>query len=146
MNVELALSLSVPALVALVGWYVVSLFATRRDRETKRREIRTQHLIEAYRLFASVSNRAFTDETKRSLETAITEIQLLGSRRVVALADQWVDAYSKGIQGFTSPLATALRDELRTELGLENLDKPPKVLRISDEPKNGPNSVVERTP
>jgi hypothetical protein len=92
---NLALSLTVPALVVVVGWYVVSVLATRRDRETKRREIRLQHLIEAYRLLASVSNRPFSEETRKSLETVMSEIQLLGSRRVVELSDQWVSIVAK---------------------------------------------------
>jgi hypothetical protein len=47
---------------------------------------------------------------------------------------QLIDAYGRGEKGFTSPLATALRDELRAELNLEKLDHAPKVLRISESP------------
>jgi hypothetical protein len=136
MNWGLAFSLIVPTLVAIFGWWFVGVLATRRDRESKRREIRVQHLIEAYRQLANVSNRPFTEETRRALEAAMTEIQLLGSARVVDLADKWVEAYIARQAGATSPLATTLRDELREELRLEHLPGPPKVLRIDlDEPE-----------
>lgn len=138
MNYELALSLSVPVIIAVVGWYIVSDLATRRDRDNKRREIRVQHLIEAYRLFADVSNRPYSDATGPALEKAMTEIQLLGSRAVVVIADEWVEAYSKGQKGVTSRLAAALRNELRQELGLERLEQPPKVLRTTETPEQAP--------
>ena len=83
-----------------------------------------------YRLLAVVSNRPFTEQTRNNLEMAMSEIQLLGSRRIVELSDRWVEGYARGEKGITSPLATALRDELRAELNLEKLDRPPKVLRI----------------
>ena len=135
-NWELAATLTVPATVVVVGWWIVSFLTTRRDRDSKRREIRVQHLIEAYRQFANSSNRPFTEDVRGALESATTDIQLLGSARVVDLVDKWVEAYIARQPGVTSPLATALRDELREELRLECLPRPPKVLRIDvDEPK-----------
>jgi hypothetical protein len=128
---KLALSLTVPAVVAVVGWLIGHQLAGARDRSNKRRELCVQHLIEAYRLLAEVSNRPFTAETHQALERAATEIQLFGSEPVIGLLHTWVDAYSKGEQGHTSPLVRALRDELRKELHLDHLADAPKALRIS---------------
>ena len=122
---------TITAAVAVLGWVVVSLLTSWRDRASKRREIRVQHLIEAYRQLAKASSESsFTESTRRALQSATTDIQLLGSARAVDLADKWVEAYIAGRTGVMSALATALRDELRKELRLEHLPRPPKILRI----------------
>ena len=107
--------------------------ASLRDRASKRRELRVQHLIDEYRLIAEASNRPFSEDTRRTLERATTEIQLFGSKHVIERLSRWIDAYVKRERGYTSPLVSALRDELRKELDLVPLADAPKALRISAE-------------
>jgi hypothetical protein len=131
--VETALDLTFLVSVGLVvgGWFAVSLLTSRREQENKRREIRVEHLLKAYRNLEFIAGRPFTGETVEALESAMTEIQLLGSSKVANLADRWVEDYNDRRETNLTPLASALRFELRKELGLEQLDRPPRALRVS---------------
>ena len=44
-------------IVVFIGWFVVHLLNAYRDRRNKRREIRVQYLIEAYRKIESAAQR-----------------------------------------------------------------------------------------
>jgi hypothetical protein len=130
-DTQIDLSLLLTAGIAILGWYVVSRLASNRDRDNARREIRVEHLLNAYRNLESITGRPFTDETVKALESAMTEIQLLGSADVVNLADRWVEDFNERGERNLTPLAAALRSELRKELGLEQLNRPPRALRIT---------------
>lgn len=54
-------ALLIPTLVAVVSWFVGSWLAVRRDRANKRRDLRVQYLIEAYRRLAKATERKETD-------------------------------------------------------------------------------------
>src|SRR5687768_15765709 len=45
------------AIVAVAGWYTAHGYASQRDADNKRREIRAQYLIDAYRKIESMSSR-----------------------------------------------------------------------------------------
>jgi hypothetical protein len=51
------LTLLIPTVVAIVSWFVGSWLSVRRDRANKRRDLRVQYLIEAYRCLAVGANR-----------------------------------------------------------------------------------------
>jgi hypothetical protein len=73
-NTDLLVPLLITTAVGIVGWYVAHGLAMRRDRAAKRRELRVQFLVDAYRRLESVSNRPFRAETGKVLESAIADI------------------------------------------------------------------------
>jgi hypothetical protein len=57
MNLPLLLPLIVTAALAIGGWYVVHRLSVNRDQQNKRRDLRIQYLIEAYRRLENSANR-----------------------------------------------------------------------------------------
>ena len=43
--------------MAVIGWFAAHQFNSYRDRVTKRRELRIQYLLEAYRRLEAAANR-----------------------------------------------------------------------------------------
>jgi len=116
--------------VGIVGWYVAHGLAMRRDRAAKRRELRVQFLVDAYRRLESVSNRPFRAETGKVLESAIADIQLFGTPNQVRLAQEFAAGYARNHTHPIKQLLTDLRNDLRRELGLPATPEPPRALRI----------------
>jgi uncharacterized protein YjaG (DUF416 family) len=56
-NAPLLLSLIVTATLAITGWYVLHRLSLNRDEANKRRDLRVQYLLEAYRKLENASNR-----------------------------------------------------------------------------------------
>ena len=118
--------------LAVLGWLVGYFTTIRRDRLSKRRDLRTQYLLDAYRRLEGASERrepGTIDE--RALESAVSDIQLLGSREQVELAEQFAAEFAGKGQASVNPLLQALRLELRKELSLSPLDNGIKLLRIT---------------
>src|SRR3989304_5880837 len=86
---ELALiSLDCKPLACVGGWYAVNRLNKSRDIENKKREIKIEYLIKAYRSMQECSGypimaltQASEKDIKRTeaLEQAMTDIQLFGS-------------------------------------------------------------------
>lgn len=74
--------------VATFGWGAVHYLAARRDLANERRKLRVSYLLEAYRRLESASNREGEEMQQHwsNCESAIADIQLLGSVRQVELA------------------------------------------------------------
>jgi len=89
MNFPLLLPLIVTAVLAVAGWYAVHRLSMNRDQESKRRDLRIQYLLEAYRRLGNSSNRRDLSAYARDLESALADIQLLGSRDQVQLAHEF---------------------------------------------------------
>ncbi len=113
----------VAALVVVLGWYVVHKKSTERDLANKRRDLRLQYLIEAYRRFSNAANRPLVPPYSSDMESAIAVIQLFGSSEQLVFLRQFAiektpaDQVSKG----GHDLLASLRDELRAELRLERV-------------------------
>jgi len=93
MTTEVLLSSAVALVAALIGaaavaigWKVEERQEGARDRAAKRRELKVQYLIDAYRRLEYVSNRPLTEENTPEFERAIADIQVFGSARQVGLA------------------------------------------------------------
>lgn len=128
MNLDFPLLLTLA--VAILGWYAVHAFAMYRDRAAKRRDLRIQYLIEAYRRLELASSRPLKKETAQALESALADIQLFGSTKQVTLASEFASAFAKHARPPIQPLIVDLRDDLRRELRLQELRETPKALRI----------------
>ena len=137
MNLNLLIPLLITSMVAIIGWFVVHRLSSNRDRANKRRELRVQYLIEAWRKLENASNRS-DNSRSNDLETAIADIQLFGSSRQIELAQKFADDIAKTGIGNLDELLEDLRYDLREELQLETVPKNIKYLRfVSNSTRNG---------
>src|SRR5260370_33741762 len=129
MDWKLFAQLAATGLVTVIGWWVVNFFSKRRDIENDRRKLRTEYLLEAYRRLESASHREGRQkEFEDQLESAVADIQLLGTAKQAELAAQFgIDMAENGI-AYLDDLLRDLRDSLRSELKLEPLTKNNRVL------------------
>ena len=87
MDWKLFAQLAATGLVTVLGWWVVNFFSKRRDIENDRRKLQTEYLLEAYRRLEGASHREGRQkEFEGQLESAIADIQLLGTAKQVDLA------------------------------------------------------------
>jgi len=105
----------ISALVIALGWIVAYKLGSQKDLKNKKRDIRTQFLIEAYNKIASSSNRNTDDNEKKLFEGAIEQIQFLGTKEQIKLLNEGIETMN-----FT-PLLEELRKEIRSELGIESI-------------------------
>jgi hypothetical protein len=71
-------SLTIPLLVAVLGWFIAHRLAAARDRANKRREIEVSYLIDAFRSLRNVVHGRVFDYAD-DFESAVLDIQLFGS-------------------------------------------------------------------
>ena len=114
--------------VIVVGWKVAHRQELERDIVAKRRELRIQYLIEAYRRLEYVSNRPLTPETAPDFERAIADIQLFGSPDQVVLAQEFAREFAKTGSAPLDPLLSQLRQSLRDEIDLGKV--PPQLVYV----------------
>jgi len=113
------LKYAVPSVVAVVGWFAAHQFNVYRDRQNKRRELRVQFLLDAYRRLESAANReAKTEEQMLAFESALADIQLLGTPEQVAAIVSYLRQYAEGRGTQIDDILRLLRRDLRIEVGL----------------------------
>jgi len=89
-------------------------------------------LLDAYRRLEGAGNRREPGpDGEKALESAIADIQLLGSREQVRLARQFTLEFAGRGQAPLDPPLEALRVDLRRELDLTPLDEGITFLRIT---------------
>lgn len=128
MNWSLLLPLLVTTVVAIIGWIVGHRLGAARDQKNKRRDVRLGFLLEAYRRLEAGASRGPLHDTEFAdgFESAFADIQLLGTKEQIELAnDLSRDIASKSPHASVDLLLLSLRDELRRELSLEPIEKPP---------------------
>lgn len=116
-------------LPAVSGWIVTGILS----RRAMRRDMRVQYLVSADRQLEAASNRPLTIEHERSIETAVSDIVLLGSSDQVALAESFARAFANDGTADTGPLLEELRRDLRKELMLEQTSPRTVWLRVGSE-------------
>ncbi len=112
----------------MAGWYIVHLFATKRDRKNKQKELRINYLIEAWRKLEYASNRKDVNAVEY-VEKPIADIQLFGTKKQIELAIKIANELAETRGTNLIELLTELRQDLRRELNLEKIDTPIKVFR-----------------
>ena len=128
------LNLLVPLLTAAVVAVLGFLFSLRISRLSKRRDLRVQYLIEAYRRLETVSNRhELGEQDVQALESAIADIQLFGSAAQVELAARFAKSFADSKTATLDELLSDLRSDLRQELALGLVCGGPMILRIGAE-------------
>lgn len=111
----------ISAAVIIVGWAVVHRLTVRRDTLAKRRDLRVQYLLDAYRRLEDAANRPLDSlpEAKRAFESAVADIQLLGTSEQIDALLKYLNQFTKEGGGNVDPVLKLLRDDLRKELSLE---------------------------
>jgi len=131
------LTLLIPTAVAIVSWFVGSWLSVRRDRANKRRDLRVQYLIEAYRRLATATNRKETDAAYfAGLDSALVDVQLFGSESQIAAAQEFAKQLAEHREAQLDKLLSSLRGDLRRELKLESVEGPIVVLRPTFDSKD----------
>jgi hypothetical protein len=118
--------------VAAAGWWAGHYFSSRRDLINERRKLRIEYLLEAYRKLERASNRDDIKQYGPEFESAIADIQLLGSPHQVSLAQQFSISMAKSHTAPLDELIFDLRRSLRSELQLEPVSENVVYLRITD--------------
>ena len=131
-NFNLLIPALITTLVAIFGWYIVHALNVRRDRDNKRRDMRIQYLIEAYRRIERASNRPKEFDNNLELESAIADIQLLGSLKQVSLGEKFAYEIANRNHASTDDLLYDLRASLRKELKLEEVKTKITYLRLNE--------------
>jgi hypothetical protein len=122
MDWKIALSLTVPALVAIAGWLVGHYFNSKRDAANRRKEQVTKFLLDAYRKMEKSASARKPELTWDDMESAIADIQLLGSPEQVNLAVDFARQMAAKNVAHPQPLLKSLRNSLRAELNLPPLE------------------------
>jgi predicted nucleotidyltransferase len=109
--------------VALGGWFAVHRLTAWRDRVNHNRKMRTDFLVKAFQGLANAANRPPTPGAQhfRDMESAVADIQLLGSKAQVELVEKFTEEFEATKQASLDPLLNSLRKDLRKELGYEQL-------------------------
>jgi len=139
---EIAPSVYIPALVALVISVASHQLTVRRELRAKRRELRLSYLIKSYRTLSKAVGHPKLHEMSDELQEAIADIQFLGTVGQAKLASNVAQKLgNEGSADFTS-LLYALRDELRRELALGSIDS--RIWWVRIRPKNHGYTEYER--
>jgi hypothetical protein len=117
---DILLPLLITTAVVLLGWFVGHYLSSRRDQTNKRRELRVQHLLEAYQNLMSAAcyqKLERQEETLRLFTKASANIQLFGNDEQIQMMCRCTDDYATGnVQ--LAKLLNNLRSDLRKELKL----------------------------
>ena len=123
------------ALVAVFGWFIAHRLNMAKDLAVKRRDLRVQYLIEAYRRLEAATYRS-DDQSRRDFESALADIQLLGNEEQVRLAHELSESMTRNGSATINPLLEGLRKDLRRELAIGSINRLIKVVRLgADGPK-----------
>jgi len=125
-NWSLLIPLIVTTIIAVTGWVVGHRLNAERDLHNKRVELRIKYLLEAYRKLEASVETDVSRENLDVLESAISDIQLLGTPAQVDKVLAWSSQFAKtGTQKDVNlqDLLEDLRQNLRKELGLSDIDK-----------------------
>jgi hypothetical protein len=126
---------AVPAIVAVVGWFAAHQFNVYRDRQNKRRDLRVQFLLEAYRRLESVANREKkTEEQMLAFESAVADVQLLGSSEQIAATVMYLRQHAAGGGAQIDEVLRLLRRDLRREVGLSGEVENAAIFRFARKP------------
>lgn len=128
----LAVTIFGSLVVAAIAAVLAHRLTSQRDLENRRRELRTEYLLNAYRSVADAVGRDLraNPEDARTFEKGLADIKLLGSKEQARLAVELGKEMSSPGGADPDPLLRSLRDDLREVLGLEHLTTSVEQTRI----------------
>lgn len=129
-NVDISSIITVA--VALSGWFIVHRLSAWRDRSNHKRKMQTDFLVTALRNLANSANRPYEKGAihLKDLECAVVDIQLFGSKQQVQLAQDFAAELAEAGHASPDPLINSLRQDLRKELGYEQINGNVRWLRV----------------
>lgn len=113
------ISVFVPAAIAVAGWFVVHRFNASKDFAARRRELIVGYLLDAYRKLERSAEAVEPADSWKDMESAVADIQIFGSAKQVALAQQFANEIASNQTASATTLLRELRQSLRAELKLE---------------------------
>ena len=130
--------------VALCGWLAVHRFSAWRDRINHKRKMQTDFLVIAFQRLANAVHRPFATgaEHLKDLENTLADIQLFGSKKQVQLVEDFATEFAKASSASLDPLLNSLRQDLRKELGYEQINSNVKWVRF----EGGVNAAQHHVP
>jgi hypothetical protein len=135
-----SLSLLGSSIIIIWGWSFVHRKSAERDLANKRRELRVEYLIGAYRRLEHVSNREGTMESFAEVEKALADVQLFGTPTQVELARSFILLFVEKRSASLDQLLDELRQDLRRELNLEKVPLKTIYFRYTENSKSNSNS------
>ena len=126
------INILITSALIIFGWYIAHYLTIRRERINKRRNLRIEYLIEAYRKLESSANRENQAEYREDTESAIADIQLFGTRKQIELAQKFANKIAQNSCGQLDELLIELREDLRKELMLFEAPRKINYLRLFD--------------
>jgi hypothetical protein len=119
--------------VAGLGSWIAHRLSARRDIVNERRKLRIAYLLEAYRRLESAANRSDkTPDQARAFESAVADIQLLGTSEQVQTTIKYLRQHASGAGAQIDDVLRVLRKDLRREMGLPEEVENALVFRFSD--------------
>jgi len=114
-------SVIITIFIALIGWIVSYYFLNIQIQKTKKKEILTNYLIEAYKNIENACGRGDerTIEQTHNLENAVAIIQLFGTIEEIQLAKKMANDMNCNSETDPRELLVLLRNDLRKELNLK---------------------------
>jgi hypothetical protein len=111
------------ALIVSAALAIAAFLVERtRDRASRRREFIVDRLLESYRALANTTGEDLGHREKEIFAIALNDLQVFGSRELIA-AVRNATANAEGVHEIT-PVVKAVRNQLREELGLDQVDVP----------------------
>jgi hypothetical protein len=127
-----------PSLIALVASILGAFggaswahsFTSRRDLANEKRKLTVAYLLEAYRKLETLTGRTEDEYYSNisKLESALADIQLLGTPKQVELAQKFASEFVENRSASLDGLIQDLRGSLRKEMELQEVS--PKVLYL----------------
>jgi hypothetical protein len=126
-NLISTLTAATTGLVGLiVGAFFTHMLASRRERAQKKREFILNYLIEAWRnIYIGSQDHVDIERKAPALERGITDVALFGTPKQIEMARTIAqEIVAKGSSN-TTEILNGLRDDIRSELGLEKASNQP---------------------
>lgn len=114
----------IPIITAFAGLIGGHFFAGRRESLKRKKEIRVEYLVNAYRKLEKGAIPTSNDYSAGEFESAVSDIQLFGSGEQVILVHRFCESSSKGDGSLLQELLENIRKELRKEIGIKNSNLP----------------------
>jgi hypothetical protein len=133
MDWKLFAQLMVTFAIAIAGGWLGHYLSARRDLANERRKLQISYLLEAYRRMEGAAQR--TENHERyfpDLESAVADIQLLGSPHQVSMARKFANDMAQNSTAASDTLLFDLRQSLRSELQLSAVSERIPFLRFFD--------------
>lgn len=116
-------------LIVVAGWFATGVL----NRRSVRRATRIDYLLSAYRRLDAATERPMDAACEADLESAIADIQLLGTQKQVGMADQFARDFASDRSAEVGSLLEDLRRALRGELLLDRVPDRKVRLRITND-------------